>query len=82
MRWLSFPGEVGLGQRAAFPLGRTWTSLAHDEFDLDDSVEGTMSSGKTRKPFVVVIGARQQLSRVDGSPPRPPQGPGSEPEEL
>ena len=46
-------GKWGLTEGRLSPLGRTWTSLAHDEFDLDDTVEGNNVLRKAfRKPFV------------------------------
>ena len=53
MHWLNFPGGSGAWTEGGLsPLGRTWTSLAHDEFDLDDSVEG---NNVLRKADIVIV---------------------------
>lgn len=52
--WLHFPRGSGAWTEGRLsPLGRTWTGIARDEFDPDDSVVGNNVLRKAfRKPFV------------------------------
>lgn len=54
-KWLAYfsQGSGAWAEGWLSPLGRTWTSTAHDEFDPDDSVVGNNVLRKAfRKPFV------------------------------